>query len=83
MMRLSLLHGLSLISVIRKQQNFYMNKIPNFYTWNGKDKDFRRSKMPGFAVGRINHVPPKIDDAYHLCILINNIRGPKGFDYLG
>ena len=36
--------------------------------------------MTGFAIGRINHVPPKIDDAYHFRILINNIRGPKGFD---
>jgi len=55
-------------------------QIPNFYTWNGKDKEFHRRKMPGFAVGRINHVPPKIDDAYHLRILINNKNGPKRFD---
>jgi len=63
-----------------KAAKLLYEQIPNFYTWNGKYKDFRGRKMTGFAVGRINHVPPKIDDANHLRILINNIRGPKGFD---
>ena len=47
-------------------------QIPNFYTWNEKDNEFHRRLKPGIAVRRINYVPAKIDDAYHLRILINN-----------
>jgi len=59
---------------------FLYEQIPNFYTWNGKDKEFRRRLKPSFVVGRINYVPPKIDDAYHLRILINNKKEPFSFD---
>ena len=55
-------------------------QIPNFYTWNEKNNEFHRRLKPGIAVRRINYVPAKIDDAYHLRILINNKKEPVSFD---
>lgn len=55
-------------------------EIPNYYTWNDKQKQFKKRGRPGFAIGRINFVPHSIEESYHLRILINSQRGPTSFE---
>ncbi|XP_010463507.1 PREDICTED: uncharacterized protein LOC104744195 [Camelina sativa] len=57
-------------------------EIPSKYISDGKEKYFFRRKTRTFAIGRIIYVPPTIDDAYHLRILLNSIRGPTSFDHI-
>ncbi|XP_010507505.1 PREDICTED: uncharacterized protein LOC104784139 [Camelina sativa] len=57
-------------------------EIPSKFIWYGEEKYFFRRKTRTFAIWRINYVPPTIDDAYHLRILLNSIRGPTSFDHI-
>ncbi|XP_010490304.1 PREDICTED: uncharacterized protein LOC104768062 [Camelina sativa] len=57
-------------------------EIPSKFIWDGNEKEFYRRKTRAVAIGRINYVPPTIDDAYHLRILLNSKRGPTSFDHI-
>ena len=69
---------------------FYI-EVPNYYTYDLKDKKFQRRKRgtpvkgwPGVfksdALGRIYNVHPKAKECYYLRMLLHVIRGPKSFD---
>ncbi|XP_024010587.1 uncharacterized protein LOC112086018 [Eutrema salsugineum] len=55
--------------------------FPTKFVWVSKQRQWRIRKQ-GFAIGRLVYVSPSAEDAYHLRILLNIVKGPKSFDDL-
>ncbi|XP_019095563.1 PREDICTED: uncharacterized protein LOC109130455 [Camelina sativa] len=57
-------------------------QIPEYFTWDGKEREFNLRKRPGSAIGRINYVPISCEDGYYLRVLLNVQLGPQNFEDL-
>ena len=55
--------------------------IPKHYVWNPGKKMWTERKQ-GKSIGRIHHVPPTWGDAFYMRIMLNKIKGARGFDDL-
>ncbi|XP_024007711.1 uncharacterized protein LOC112083870 [Eutrema salsugineum] len=55
--------------------------FPTKFVWISKQRQWRIRKQ-GFAIGRLVYVSPSAEDAYHLRILLNIVKGPESFDDL-
>ncbi|XP_024007763.1 uncharacterized protein LOC112083883 [Eutrema salsugineum] len=55
--------------------------FPTKFVWVSKQRQWRIRKQ-GFAIGRLVYVSPSAEDAYHLRILLNIVKGPESFDDL-
>ncbi|GJV95240.1 putative PIF1 DNA helicase/replication protein A1-like protein [Tanacetum coccineum] len=56
-------------------------EFPKYFVWNKKTRKWTRRKK-GSAVGRINYVPRSIGEAFFLRILLNQKKGPRGYEHL-
>lgn len=54
-------------------------QIPNFFVYLASEKRFKE-RQTGFAIGRINYAPRKIEDAYYCRVLLNVVRGATSFN---
>ena len=57
-------------------------QIPEFFIFENKEKQFRQQKRKSCTIGRINHVPRKIESGYYMRVLLNHQKGPRSFDEL-
>ncbi|XP_024006634.1 uncharacterized protein LOC112083134 [Eutrema salsugineum] len=55
--------------------------FPTKFVWVSKQRQWRIQKQ-GFAIGRLVYVSPSVENAYHLRILLNIVKGPESFDDL-
>ncbi|TKR58437.1 hypothetical protein L596_029881 [Steinernema carpocapsae] len=55
--------------------------IPKFYTWNKKDKKWKKRER-GYAIGRMYSVSPKEQERYRLRLLLLNVKGAISFENL-
>ncbi|TKR59316.1 hypothetical protein L596_029006 [Steinernema carpocapsae] len=55
--------------------------IPKFYTWNKKDKEWKKRER-GYAIGRMYSVSPKEQERYRLRLMLLNVKGATSFENL-
>ncbi|KAG7583453.1 Nucleic acid-binding OB-fold [Arabidopsis suecica] len=63
-----------------KAKGLTYTQIPEFFTWDGKTRNFNMRKRPGNTIGRINYVPLIYEEGYYLRVLLNTQTGPESFD---
>ncbi|XP_076941444.1 uncharacterized protein LOC143610998 [Bidens hawaiensis] len=55
-------------------------EFPTQFVWNKAVPSLWVPRHIGFAIGRNHSVPASFDNAYHLRILLNKVKGPKCFE---
>ncbi|XP_020999390.2 uncharacterized protein LOC110281460 [Arachis duranensis] len=66
----------------QQSRHLLYRKIPEYYTWHNKEKEWRRRKTQRRSIGRIYTVSPSEGENFYLCILLSNVRGPISWDDL-
>ncbi|XP_025628274.1 uncharacterized protein [Arachis hypogaea] len=66
------------------QQSRYLlyRKIPEYYTWHNKEKEWCWCKTQRRSIGRIYNVSPSEGEKFYLRILLSNVIGPTSWDDL-
>ncbi|XP_057718211.1 uncharacterized protein LOC130932809 [Arachis stenosperma] len=65
-----------------QSRHLLYRKIPEYYSWHNKEKEWRRRRSQKRAIGRIYTVSPTEGEKFYLRILLSNVRGPTGWDDL-
>ncbi|XP_029150694.1 uncharacterized protein [Arachis hypogaea] len=60
----------------QQSRHLLYRKIPEYYTWHNKEKEWRRRKTQRRSIGRIYTVSPSEGEKFYLRILLSNVRGP-------
>ncbi|XLU66211.1 hypothetical protein S245_025264 [Arachis hypogaea] len=66
----------------QQSRHLLYRKIPEYYTWHNKEKEWRRRKTQRRSIGRIYTVSPSEGEKFYLHILLSNVRGPISWDDL-
>ncbi|XP_029143216.1 uncharacterized protein [Arachis hypogaea] len=66
----------------QQSRHLLYRKIPEYYTWHNKEKEWRRRKTQRRSIGRIYTVSPSEGEKFYLRILLSNVRGPISWDDL-
>ncbi|XP_057740018.1 uncharacterized protein LOC130957156 [Arachis stenosperma] len=66
----------------QQSRHLLYRKIPEYYTWHNKKKEWRRRKTQRRSIGRIYTVSPSEGEKFYLRILLSNVRGPISWDDL-
>ena len=66
----------------QQSRHLLYRKIPEYYTWHNKEKEWRRRKTQRRSIGRIYTVSPSEGEKFYLRILLSNVRGPTSWDDL-
>ncbi|XP_072066667.1 uncharacterized protein [Arachis hypogaea] len=66
----------------QQSRHLLYRKIPEYYTWHNKEKEWRRCKTQRISIGQIYTVSPSEGEKFYLRILLSNVRGPISWDDL-
>lgn len=71
---------LNKVSDLAKSKTYV--QIPEFFTWDSKQRQFKLRRKKSNTIGRINYVSRSCEDGYFARILLNHQKGPKCFEDL-
>lgn len=71
---------LNKVSDLAKEKTYV--QIPEFFTYDSKNRQFNLRKYKSNTIGRINYVPRSCEDGYFARILLNHQKGPTCFEDL-
>ncbi|GJZ02049.1 hypothetical protein Tco_0520010 [Tanacetum coccineum] len=62
-------------------RQYLYRDIPRYYTWNKSTRVWKRRKQ-GKMRGIMVFANPAEGERFYLCVLLQHVKGPTGFDYL-
>eukprot|EP00122_Pirum_gemmata_P013091 Pgem_evm1s12180 len=63
-------------------RNFLYHEIPEHYSWEAKNKKWKKRKRNSETIGRIAFVSPELGELYYLRLLLLHVKGPTSFDHI-
>ena len=63
-------------------RNYLYREFLEHYRWDYKNKTWTRRRSHKKVVDRIYTVSPFDGKKFNLCVLLNHVKGPTGFDDL-
>src|SRR5277367_1817933 len=58
----------------------YYWQVPEFYTWDGKNSEWKSQKRKTPKIGRMYHASPAQPDRYHLRLLLLHVKGATCYE---
>lgn len=62
-------------------RQYLYKDIPKHYTWNKSTRKWNKRKK-GKMRGRLVSANPAEGERFYLCVLLQHVKGPTGFEYL-
>ena len=63
-------------------RKFTFLEIPRYYSWEHRNKQWKKRKLMRKTIGRIYPVSPRYAEKFAIRLLVVNVRGPTSFEDL-